>query len=196
MRKTSRKYIWILGLIVLFVALIYIFNPKEDPLPVKYRNCTGIELYKIATTYKDSGDHYDYFIENYFMIASTFYEKAIEKGVHEREIYWELFWIYFKLHDNKKSESLLTEALELYPSDIWFRFYRATVRKDLKKFRKAYKDYDLVVNSKKVDFPFYYEAVYERGSIKYKNGDKESAKSDYNIAKKHINYSISEYNNN
>nr|WP_315193767.1 hypothetical protein [uncultured Flavobacterium sp.] len=123
------------------------------------------------------------------------FEMAIKKGNKERELFDELASSYYMLNgDNYNAERIYDKGIINYPNDAEFYFCRANCKKEQKKFKSAFLDYEKCIDlakSKKVDF--IKEAIYNRGAMSYMLGDFLSAEKDWKLAQMKTNYKLRTY---
>lgn len=113
--------------------------------------------------------------------AAEYFERAIEKGYRDRNVYVKLYWAYTHIHSDSTIEEMLTDALEAYPNDVEFLFRRANSRLSQHKFHLAIEDYSRVISTGS-DFEYLYSAYYDRGAAKFMLGKREEAEKDIEMA--------------
>lgn len=164
----------VLGLLILAAAILvdpYFFSSPKT-------------LYEIGQSEMKNGRDYDLIHPDKLRQATTYFRLAIDKGLKEREIFYKTFWCYHDLNDYSKAETILTEALEIYPTDIEFLYWRGQKRKEQKKYQLALEDFDSVIQLDSVSYELIYSAYYDRGAMKYLLGDSVEANKDWVSASK------------
>ncbi|KFF02908.1 hypothetical protein [Flavobacterium reichenbachii] len=123
------------------------------------------------------------------------FEMAIKKGNKERELFDKLGSSYSLLNgDHYNAERIYDKAIINYPNDAEFYFFRANCKKEQKKFKSAFLDYEKCINlaqTQKADF--LKEAIYNRGAISYKLGDFLKAEKDWKLAQIKTDYKLRTY---
>jgi tetratricopeptide (TPR) repeat protein len=149
-------------------------------------------LYRIGLNKMKQGDHGDYNDPTLIQKAAFYFEKAIQKGYDERDVYDKLSTCYHWLGDNKNAERIYSLGLKTYPQDVEFLFYRGNCRKEFKNHLGAFEDYNKVVS---LDTASRYlkNAIYYRGTMSYILGDTSSAHNDWLKAQKITDYELRDY---
>ncbi|MBU2062131.1 MAG: hypothetical protein KKH44_09835, partial [Bacteroidetes bacterium] len=113
------------------------------------------------------------------------FEKSIDKGFKERDVFDKLAWSYLLLNqDNENAERVYSLGLQTFPNDIVFYFRRGGCRKELKKHKQAFEDFNqAILLDKTRKFENINNAFYERGAMRYILGDTINADKDREIAK-------------
>ncbi|PRY05344.1 tetratricopeptide repeat protein [Pontibacter ummariensis] len=114
--------------------------------------------------------------------AAEYFERAIEKGYRDRNVYVKLYWANIHIHSSDSTiEEMLTDALEAYPNDSEFLFRRADSRLSQHKYELAIEDYSEVIKNGP-DFQYLHSAYYNRGAAKFILGKREEAEKDREMA--------------
>jgi tetratricopeptide (TPR) repeat protein len=148
----------------------------------------GLKYYQEA----DGGDVYDY---QGMKNAIVNFEKAIEKGYKKREVFDKLTWSYRLLNqDNENMERVYSLALEHYPNDVEFYFRRGDCRKELKKHKQAFDDFNKAIQLDTTrNYEYINDAFYERGAMRFILGDTVNADKDREIAKSMTEFDLRTY---
>ena len=162
--------------ILLVAASIFLFRHKTIDLGRPYFE-KGLELYQLS----DHDCTWDWEI---IKKAIPEFEKAIDKGYKEREVFDKLASCYRHSNgDVKNAEIIYSRALTYYPDDYEFYIQRGDCRKSLKKYEDALKDYEKATSIKNAKFrDNYSNVIYDRGAIKYILGDTINAEADRKLA--------------
>jgi len=137
----------------------------------------GRMLYELGLDKYRQGDHRDYDDWDKMKRAAFYFEKALNKGYVNRDMYARLSHCYWILRDTLNTERVYTLGIEQYPKDAEFHFYRGDCRKYLKNFRGAFMDYDSVIKLNPKS-EYIKDAYYSRGAMSYLLGDTVSANRD------------------
>ena len=124
---------------VVTVALVVgLINYKQQPtfLTSKYIQ------YKIGLFIKGTAQHDDMIFVDSFEKAAKYLHLSVDKGQSDREIFYNLFVCYDMSHQDDKAEITLDKAIEFYSDDFEFRYLRGEKRKELKKHRLAFEDFN------------------------------------------------------
>jgi len=156
---------------------------------------SGKECYRKGLAYYEAADEECYFDEDGLEKAISYLEKALKRGVKERELYDKLAFGYSRLNEDEyNSERIYSLALQQYPKDIEFYFRRGQCRQGLKEYKKAYEDFNkaiLIDTSKK--YIYYSSLYYERGAMRFMTGDTLNAKKDLETAEKLDGHELRDY---
>jgi len=108
--------------------------------------------------------------------AVYYYNKSMEKGYEEIDVYENLFKTYNLLSQKDKAEDILNKGIEKFPEDLPLLYERAQLRKNNKQLTLAAADFDKMI---KLDTAYNFESVdqvyYQRGGIYYLAGDTANA---------------------
>jgi tetratricopeptide (TPR) repeat protein len=172
--KLHRKPLfWIVSVTIIIVLFYY------------YPNIflSGKVLYELGLDKYHQADHGDYNDWDKMRRAAFYFEKSIDRGYSNRDIYSRLSHCYWILNDKINAEKVYTLGIEQYPKDVEFHFYRGECRKYLKNFQGAFIDYDSVIKlNPKLEY--IKDAYYDRGAMSYLLGDTVSANRDRSQVKK------------
>ncbi len=135
MNPYRKSVIWIAS-IGIIVALVYYF-------PNLFVN--GKTLYKLGLNCYNSGEHGDYEDWDKMRRAAFYFEKAVNKGYTQKDVYSYLTHCYHVLSDETNEEKVYTLAIIQYPTDAEFHFYRGDCRKKLKNYQGAFDDFDSII---------------------------------------------------
>ena len=156
---------------------------------------TGQQLYKIGLEHFKSADHECYHDHDGLSKAIVDFEKSIDKGFKERDVFDKLTWSYLLLNrDNENAERIYSLGLQAFPNDIEFYFRRGGCRKELKKHKEAFDDFNqaiLLDTTRK--YEYINNAFYERGAMRYILGDTINADKDREIAKSITDHELRTY---
>jgi tetratricopeptide (TPR) repeat protein len=156
---------------------------------------SGQELYESGLDYFRSADHGDYHDQEGLRKAIIKFEMAIEKGFKERDVFDKLTSSYHFLNqDLENVERVYSLGLEVFPNDIEFYFRRGSCRKELKKHKGAFEDFNQTILLDSTSTSEYISsAFYERGAMRYILGDTVNANSDRKIAQGITDYELRDY---
>ncbi len=156
---------------------------------------TGQQLYKIGLEHFKSADHGDYHDHDGLSKAIFYFEKSIEKGFMERDVFDKLTWSYLRLNgDKQNAERVFSLGLQTFPNDIEFYFRRGGCRKELKKHKEAFDDFNqAILLDKTRKYEYINNAFYERGAMRYILGDTTNAEKDREIAKNITDHELRTY---
>jgi tetratricopeptide (TPR) repeat protein len=156
---------------------------------------TGQQLYKSGLDHFKSADHGDYHDYVGLEKAIADFEKSIEKGFKDRDVFDKLTRSYWLLNNDKQNaERIYTLGLLSFPNDIEFYLGRARCRKGLKKHKQAFEDFNraiLLDTTRK--YEYINNAFYERGAMRYILGDTIDADKDREIAKSITDHDLRTY---
>jgi tetratricopeptide (TPR) repeat protein len=156
---------------------------------------TGQQLYKSGLDHFKSADHGDYHDHDGLSKAILDFEKSIDKGFKERDVFDKLTWSYLLLNsDNQNAERVYSLGLQTFPNDIEFYFRRGGCRKELKKHKQALDDFNqaiLLDTTRK--YEYINNAFYDRGAMRYILGDTINADKDREIAKSITDHELRTY---
>jgi len=131
-------------------------------------------------------DAYGYDDLEKLKIAINDFEKSIEMGYHQRDVFDNLTWCYWYLNqDNTNMERVYSLGLKSFPNDVEFYYRRGNCRERLNKYKEAFEDFNkaiLLDTTRK--YEYISDAFYERGAMRYILGDKVNANNDREIAQK------------
>ncbi len=153
---------------------------------------TGNKLYQIGLSKFKSGDHECYYDKDKVRSAISYFEKAVNKKLKNRDLYDKLADCYSVLGDKINYERIYTVGLDYFPNDAEFHYYRASNRKEMKNFNGALLDYDQAVSLDK-NFKYRSNAMYERGAMRFILGDTTHAYMDLTMAQKITSYELRTY---
>jgi tetratricopeptide (TPR) repeat protein len=116
--------------------------------------------------------------------AAKYFEKALQKGYKERELFVSLYQCYDRLNNNEKVQETLGKALELFPKDVELFYYKAAWEMETKKYKEAYADFNnaITLPFDSAEFQLIDAAYYNRGAISFIQGDTAKAFEDYRKA--------------
>lgn len=144
---------------------------------------TGQQLYESGLKHFTSADHECYHDEKELKEAINCFEKAIEKGFKEREVFYNLAWCYSLKGDAENAERIYSEGLQYFPKDIEFYFRRGECRKGLREYQKAYNDFNQVILLDTMrKYEYISSAFYARGAMDFLLGNKMDAEEDRETA--------------
>lgn len=156
---------------------------------------TGKQLYNSGLEHFKSADHECYHDHDELSKATVDFEKSIDKGFKERDVFDKLTWSYLLLNcDNENAERIYSMGLQSFPDDIEFYFRRGGCRKELKKYKEAFDDFNqaiLLDTTRK--YEYINNAFYERGAMRYILGDTINADKDREIAKSITDHELRTY---
>ena len=156
---------------------------------------TGQQLYKSGLNHYKSADHDDYHDHDGLNKAILDFEKSIDKGFKERDVFDKLTWSYLLLNsDNQNAERVYSLGLQTFPNDIEFYFRRGGCRKELKRHKQAFEDFNqaiLLDTTRK--YEYINNAFYERGAMRYILRDTINADKDREIAKSITDHELRTY---
>jgi tetratricopeptide (TPR) repeat protein len=180
--RTSKLYSFVLW--VTLTILVFSCNFQS-----------GRQHYEKGLSYFKLADHGDYNDQEGLKKAIAEFEKAVKNGYADRDVFDKLTWSYHLLnHDIKNSERVYTIGLKYYPKDIEFYFRRGDDRKELKKFKPAFDDFDqaILLDTAK-HYEYISDAFYQRGAMRYILEDTINAFKDWQIAQKMTNHELRTY---
>ena len=172
--KRTIKWISFILISIILLSLLCFSTP--------YLLTSKNKLYEQGVVEMKLGNDYDIIRGDHLLMAIINFRVAMVKGYKERSIFINTFWCYksLGLHWNRSIETLMTKGLKYYPKDMEFYFRRADARTELKEFKNALLDYDMVISlDKERKYEYIIEAFYERGAIRYMYGDQNGAKKDF-----------------
>ena len=156
---------------------------------------TGKQLYNRGLEHFKSADHECYHDHDGLSKAIVDFEKSIDKGFKERDVFDKLTLSYLLLkRDNENAERIYSMGLQSFPDDIEFYFRRGGCRKELKKHKEAFDDFNqaiLLDTARK--YEYINDAFYERGAMRYILGDTIIADKDREIAKSITDHELRTY---
>ncbi len=156
---------------------------------------TGKQLYNSGLKHFKSADQECYPDHDGLSKAIVDFEKSIDKGFKERDVFDKLTWSYLLLNrDNENAERIYSMGLQSFPDDIEFYFRRGGCRKELKKYKEAFDDFNqaiLLDTTRK--YEYINNAFYERGAMRYILGDTINADKDREIAKSITDHELRTY---
>ena len=145
---------------------------------------SGQQFYQNGLDHFRSADHGDYHDQEGLKKAIKDFEKSIEKGYKERDVFDKLSSSYQLLNDDLTSaERVYSLGLKFYPTDIEFYFRRGDCRKELRKHKESFEDFNQAImldTARK--FEYINSAFYQRGAMRYILGDTINAEKDRQIA--------------
>ncbi len=158
-------------------------------------NQTGEQLYKNGLTHFESSDHGDYYDQEELKKAISQFEKSIEKGFYEREVYYwlSLSYLFFN-SDNENAERIYSLGVNKFQNDIGFHFGRGSCRKKMRKHKEAFEDFNKVIlldTSRK--YEYLSNAFYERGAMSFILGDTINAIKDRDTAQSMKSHQLRTY---
>jgi tetratricopeptide (TPR) repeat protein len=161
-------------IVILAFVIGVVLNVLSDP----YFFTSAKSLYEIGIEKSDEGN--DAINVQGKKEAAEYFQRAIDKGLNEREAFVKLYWASSYVYGQPKLEKILTNALNVFPNDLEFLFRRAESRMEQKKFELAIEDFNVVINS---DSAYEYKdyAIYGRGSAWYMLGETGKASKDFNL---------------
>lgn len=109
--------------------------------------------------------------------AARYFELALSKGYHSRDVFQNLYWCYAYSHDEAAVERALSRGLACYPTDQEFWCRRAAARLEQAHFKLALQDFNKAL-SLLANYQDLSTAFYERGAAKYMLGQKPAAEED------------------
>jgi tetratricopeptide (TPR) repeat protein len=109
--------------------------------------------------------------------AARYFELALSKGYHSRDVFQNLYWCYTYSHDGPAAEMALSKGLARYPTDQEFWCRRAAARLEQGHFELALQDFNKGL-SLPTKYQYLSEAFYKRGAAKYMLGQKPAAEED------------------
>jgi tetratricopeptide (TPR) repeat protein len=146
---------------------------------------TGQQLYKSGLDHFKSADHGD--THDYVGLEKAIadFEKSIEKGFKDRDVFDKLTRSYWLLNNDKQNaERIYTLGLLTFPNDIEFYLGRARCRKELKKHKLSFDDFNqAIILDPSRKYEYISDAYYDRGAMRYILGDTLNAEKDREIAK-------------
>lgn len=156
---------------------------------------TGEQLYKSGLAHFESSDHGDYHDQEGLKKAINKFEKSIEKGFKERDVFDRLTWSYQLLSsDNENAERIYSLGLIAFQNDIEFYFRRGGCRKELKKHKEAFEDFDRAILLDTIrKYEYLNSAFYERGAMSFILGDTINAEKDREIAQNMTDHELRTY---
>jgi tetratricopeptide (TPR) repeat protein len=145
---------------------------------------TGRQLYESGLDHYRDADHGDYHEGEGLSEAIKDFEKSIQKGYKDRDVFDKLALSYnFLNQDLVNEERVYSLGLLAHPKDIKFYYRRGDCRKELKKHKAAFEDYnEVVVLDTAKESEYLSSALYERGAMRYILGDTTNANRDREIA--------------
>lgn len=156
---------------------------------------TGRQLYESGLDNFKAADHGDYHNDEGLAEAIKDFEKSIEKGFNERDVFEMLAQSYHFLNqDLENEERVYSLGLEAHPGDFEFHYYRGECRKELKNQKGAFEDFDDVIALDTArNGEYVSDAFYERGAMRYILGDTINANKDREVAQSLADYELRTY---
>lgn len=181
---------WILK-IVLLLAIVFLFIVFYKP-DLLTSGQTYFERGKISFELAMEDDTIE---QDKLEDAILNFEKAISKGITDREVFDQLASSYTILNgDSENAGRVYSLGLSYYPNDSEFYFSRANCRAELKEFKAALLDYDKCISLEKTkEKNFTKEAIYSRGAMRHLLGDVINAEKDLQSAQKQTDYELRSY---
>jgi tetratricopeptide (TPR) repeat protein len=179
----------ILGLISTIVVIALLIYFLSDP----YVFTSAKAAYELGTEEMKDGRDYDVIHPGRLRQATKYFQLAIDKGYKDKEIYSNAYWCYAMLNENAKSEDVLSQGIELYPSEIEFYFRRGEMRKEMKKHQLALDDFNSAVQLDSGKYEYLYSVHYDRGAMKYILGDSLGSMKDWHSASKIAPHELRSY---
>lgn len=147
----------------------------------------GQRNYEMGVRYYELSDHGDYHDQPELDTAIAYFEKAIEIGFKERDVFEKLAWSYNGsfVQDIENMERVYTLALTHFSNDVEFYFRRGNCRMNLGKYRAAYGDFNCaILLDTGQHFEYISNAFYERGALSFLFGDTLNADRNWKTAQK------------
>ncbi len=156
---------------------------------------TGQQLYESGLDHYRDADHGDYHDGEGLSEAIIDFEKSIQKGHRERDLFDKLALSYnFLNQDLVNEERVYSLGLLAHPKDIEFYYRRGDCRKELRKHRDAFLDYNTAVVLDTARMSEYFSsALYQRGAMRYILGDTANANRDRDIAQTITDHELRTY---
>ncbi len=165
--KISKLLIWICC-ILLIVAFIYYYSNIF---------VSGRTLYELGIDNYKKGYQEDVYITEPIERAAFYFEKAIDKGYLEKDVFDRLTRCYAVLEDHVSAERANTKAISQFPKNAEFYYSRADHRKQLKRYRDALEDYTSAIELNP-SYEYISDAYFDKGAMEYLLGDTVLANKD------------------
>lgn len=156
---------------------------------------TGRQLYESGLEHYRHADHGDYHDGEGLSEAIEDFEKSIRKGYKDRDLFEKLALSYnFLNQDLANEERVYSLGLLAHPKDIEFYYRRGDCRKELRKHRDAFEDYNkaVVLDTARMS-EYFSSALYQRGAMRYILGDTVNAEMDKQIAQSITDHDLRDY---
>jgi tetratricopeptide (TPR) repeat protein len=156
---------------------------------------TGQQLYENGLNHYRHADHGDYHDGDGLSEAIKDFEKSIQKGYKDRDLFDKLALSYnFLNQDLANEERVYSLGLLAHPTDIEFYYRRGDCRRELRKHKDAFEDYNNAVVLDTAGISEYFSsALYQRGAMKYILGDTLNANRDREIAQSITDHELRTY---
>lgn len=128
-----------------------------------------------------------------FESAANYLQLSVDRGENDRVVFYDLFVCYDMSHHDDKAEITLDKAIEFYPDDFEFHYLRGEKRKELKKHRLAFEDFNTALTLDSTENEQVYSAYYNRGAMTFILGDSLTAMKDWKTASKMVGRELRDY---
>lgn len=170
-----------LTITLLLLLLVGVVSLLVYPYTKPYAFYSADKLYNLGQAAQEAGINYDVVTPRSLDSAIVYYELAITKGYRPKSIFKNLYICYIGNSLGYEAEPMLSKAVDLYPSDREFWYWRANSRLAQRKFKLAIEDYDQALLIKG-NFEERAYAYYDRGAARYMLGHRAAAEQDQRVA--------------
>ncbi|HWA34916.1 MAG TPA: hypothetical protein VG737_12330 [Cyclobacteriaceae bacterium] len=175
--------------IVILVFVVGLINYKQQPVVLTSKYIQ----YKIGMFLMKTARQDDMIFVDRFENAANYLQLSVDKGLNDRTVFRDLFICYDMSQHDDKAEITLDKAIEFYSADFEFRYLRGEKRKELKKHRLAFEDFNTALTIDSTKNEKVYSAYYNRGAMKYILGDSLTAMQDWKTASKIAGRELRDY---